>query len=67
MHPKIRALMKTENQIDAEMPAGERAARRPPLWAWLIATFFGAGMMRPGPGTWGSLAATLLWRAWRVL
>lgn len=23
----------------------------------LIATFFGAGLMRPGPGTWGSLAA----------
>ncbi len=23
----------------------------------LIATFFGAGLIRPGPGTWGSLAA----------
>lgn len=25
--------------------------------ARLIATFFGAGLLRPGPGTWGSLAA----------
>ena len=26
-----------------------------------MATFFGAGRLRPGPGTWGSLAAALLW------
>ena len=32
-----------------------------PTWARLIATFFGVGRLRPGPGTWGSLAATLLW------
>jgi phosphatidylglycerophosphatase A len=32
-----------------------------PRWATLVATFFGAGRMRPGPGTWGSLAAGLLW------
>jgi phosphatidylglycerophosphatase A len=32
-----------------------------PLWATLVATFFGAGRLRPGPGTWGSLAAALLW------
>lgn len=30
-------------------------------WAWLVATFFGAGLLRPGPGTWGSLAAALIW------
>jgi phosphatidylglycerophosphatase A len=30
-------------------------------WAWLIATFFGAGRLKPGPGTWGSLATVLLW------
>jgi len=34
-----------------------------PLWAWLVATFFGAGTMRPGPGTWGSAAAMLSWAA----
>jgi len=26
-----------------------------------VATFFGAGRLRPGPGTWASLATTLLW------
>ncbi len=30
-------------------------------WATLVATFFGAGRLRPGPGTWGSLATALLW------
>lgn len=30
-------------------------------WAWTIATFFGAGLGKPGPGTWGSVAAFLLW------
>ena len=29
--------------------------------AWLLATFFGAGYLRPGPGTYGSVAAVLLW------
>ena len=33
------------------------------LWAWTIATFFGCGLGRPGPGTYGSVAATLLWAA----
>lgn len=27
----------------------------------MLATFFGAGLMRPGPGTWGSLAAAAIW------
>ena len=26
-----------------------------------MATFFGAGRLHPGPGTWGSLATVLLW------
>ena len=30
-------------------------------WAWLVGTFFGAGLLRPGPGTYGSIAAALLW------
>ena len=30
-------------------------------WAWLLGTFFGAGLLRPGPGTYGSVAAVLLW------
>jgi phosphatidylglycerophosphatase A len=36
---------------------------RPPLWSDLIATFFRLGYLHPGPGTWGSAAATLLWAA----
>lgn len=31
------------------------------FWAWTVATFFGAGLGKPGPGTWGSVAALLLW------
>jgi phosphatidylglycerophosphatase A len=31
------------------------------LWAFTVATFFGAGYGKPGPGTWGSVAAVLLW------
>ena len=31
------------------------------FWAWTVATFFGAGLGKPGPGTWGSVAAVLLW------
>ena len=44
-------------------PAGRKT-----LWAWSIATFFGAGLGKPGPGTWGSIAAVLLWAlfAWTV-
>jgi phosphatidylglycerophosphatase A len=34
---------------------------RAPLWAKLVATFFGTGLLRPGPGSWGSAATVLLW------
>jgi phosphatidylglycerophosphatase A len=33
------------------------------LWAWAIGTFFGAGLLKPGPGTYGSVSAVLLWYA----
>lgn len=36
---------------------------RAPRWAALTATFFGIGYLRPGPGTWGSAVAVLLWAA----
>jgi phosphatidylglycerophosphatase A len=32
-----------------------------PAWAWVVGTFFGAGFGRPGPGTWASVATSLLW------
>jgi phosphatidylglycerophosphatase A len=34
---------------------------RAPLWAKLVATFGGIGLLRPGPGSWGSAATVLLW------
>ena len=36
-------------------------SRRKTAWAWTVATFFGAGLGKPGPGTWGSVAAVLIW------
>ncbi len=42
-------------------PQPEAATSRAPLWATLVATFFGAGRLKPGPGTWGSLATVILW------
>jgi phosphatidylglycerophosphatase A len=38
-------------------------AEKKTLWAWAIGTFFGAGLLKPGPGTYGSIAAVLLWYA----
>ena len=39
------------------------AVARPPRtpWAWAVATCLGTGFLKPGPGTWGSVAAVLLW------
>ena len=42
-------------------PQSGVAVLRAPLWARLIATFFGIGWLRPGPGTWASLTTVLLW------
>lgn len=49
--------MKTET---TQAPATE-VLRPAPRWASVIATLFGAGRLRPGPGTWGSAAAVLIW------
>lgn len=38
-----------------------------PFWAYAVTTFFGAGYGKPGPGTWGSVAAVLLWYAYTAL
>jgi phosphatidylglycerophosphatase A len=43
--------------------AGSPRTDKRTLWAWTVATFFGTGLMKPGPGTWGSAAAALLWFA----
>ena len=42
-----------------ESPKIQRTA----LWAMLVATFFGVGRLRPGPGTWGSAVTVVLWAA----
>jgi phosphatidylglycerophosphatase A len=44
-----------------DAPSCDFQSGRKTFWAWTIATFFGAGFGKPGPGTWGSCAATLLW------
>jgi phosphatidylglycerophosphatase A len=43
--------------------APEPAAAHKTSWAWLTATFFGIGKLKPGPGTWASVATVGLWRA----
>ena len=56
--------MKTENRgQDAPTTAAHGSAGVPPapIWAALVATFFGIGRLRPGPGSWGSAATVLLW------
>jgi len=52
----------SEGDRSARVPAAVAGASRPtPRWATLVATFFGIGRLRPGPGTWGSLVTVLLW------
>jgi phosphatidylglycerophosphatase A len=41
----------------------EAQTGRKTKWAWALGTFFGAGLLKPGPGTYGSVAAALLWYA----
>ena len=41
----------------------ELTTPRKTRWAWALGTFFGAGYLQPGPGTYGSIAALLLWYA----
>jgi phosphatidylglycerophosphatase A len=44
------------SKVQRQEPAAKKT-----LWAWAIGTFFGAGLLKPGPGTYGSIAALLLW------
>ncbi len=44
-----------------DRPSPTPPTGRKTLWAWTVGTFFGAGLLKPGPGTWGSVAAVLLW------
>jgi phosphatidylglycerophosphatase A len=49
------------NSPTPDSPPPEAERKTP--WAWTVATFFGVGLGKPGPGTWGSVAAVLLWGA----
>jgi len=55
--------MKADGPSDSSVQTRNTTKTR---WAWTIATFFGAGYLKPGPGTWGSVAAALLWAAFAV-
>jgi phosphatidylglycerophosphatase A len=50
-------------KTDTELPRNAVSSGRAPVWATLTATFFGIGRLPGGPGTWGSLAAVLIWFA----
>jgi phosphatidylglycerophosphatase A len=51
------------NEASAVSPPISPRSRHSPVWATLVATFFGIGFLEPAPGTWGSLAAVILWAA----
>jgi phosphatidylglycerophosphatase A len=61
--PKVHAVPTTTPDRSAGAPPVVAGALRPraPLWATLMATFFSIGRLKPGPGTWGSIATVILW------
>ena len=54
---------KKANPSSTDLQGGvtDRSAGVPPAVAQLIATFFGIGQLRPGPGTWASATTVVLW------
>lgn len=53
-----------ETRMNVESsPAAQIPNQSKTRWAFAIATFFGCGYGKPGPGTWGSVAAVLVWAA----
>lgn len=60
--------MNSENSSDNPIQEPEKVrTETETVWAWKFATFFGIGYLKPGPGTWGSVAAVLLWAAVCIL
>ena len=59
----MKATMNPESPAEEQTAGGKRTA-----WAFAVATFFGAGLIKPGPGTWGSIGAVLVWAvaAWAL-
>ena len=44
-----------------DKPSAAPALKSKTPWAWAVGTFFGVGLLKPGPGTWASVAAVALW------
>jgi phosphatidylglycerophosphatase A len=61
----MKPLPDPDSDRSTGVPPAVAVASRPggPLWAILVATFFGIGRLRPGPGTWGSAATAAVWAA----
>jgi len=53
----------TSSDDSGTVPRDGTGTSRPaaPLWATVVATFFGLGRLKPGPGTWASVATAILW------
>ncbi len=45
----------------AKQPRIDTTGIKKTRWAWALATVCGTGFLRPGPGTYGSIVAVLLW------
>jgi phosphatidylglycerophosphatase A len=58
---RVAAVVADTTRAPAESES--RQDNRTSVAARLVATFFGVGKLRPGPGTWASAATTLLWAA----
>ena len=53
---------KSAHDTIAGPPAVPGASRpRAAFWATAAATFFGVGRLKPGPGTWASIATVIIW------
>jgi phosphatidylglycerophosphatase A len=59
--------MKSDRSPDSSLQGQEKIQKQHATKWFLIATFFGAGYLKPGPGTWGSVAAALLWFAAAII
>jgi phosphatidylglycerophosphatase A len=55
---QTRAMIPPTEPVTA--PAGASSRAHKPRWAYVIATAFGIGYLKPAPGTWGSLFGLLV-------
>jgi phosphatidylglycerophosphatase A len=57
----VNATLPTDRSTNNHREITSPSRSRTPLWATLVATFFGIGRLKPGPGTWASIATVILW------